>query len=802
MGRTKRSKYNLLLIGLLLAACSGTKHLPAGEKLYTGAEIKLESTDHINNKHSIKTVAKNAVRPLPNKSFLGMRPKLWMYMKSEKNPQKGINKWFNKNGEAPVLISNINPKSTSSIIDAKFFNIGIFNSLTDYQIIEKKHTAKIIYISHIHAPYTIKELTYSISDDSISHAIQTDEAKSFLKPGDFYSLDLLKAERSRIDDILKNKGYFYFSPDYLLFKADTSEVNHTIAFRLTLKDSTPKSALTVYRINKVFIDQDYSLNTDSSRRKKDTILYQNNLFLGRESEKTIRPSVIVRSVYLKKGETYSRENHDITLNRLMTMGNFKFVSVKFTDSKGPGAAETDVIPAAETDVIPTAETDVIPTTETDVIPLRDDIRYLDVNILLTPMTKRTFRAEIDFVSKSNNFMGPRMDFSYLNRNAFHGAELLKLNLAGSFEAQVGGDNLFSYSLSPQAELYFPGILIPFKTIRTNSLYAPKTLFSLSYNYNKRVSYFDMKTFQFTYGFKWKQSIIKEQELNPVIVSFTNLSNKSTAFTELLADNPFLKKSYEEQFIAGGSYDFSFNEQLGAEKRMQYYIHLATETSGNFLSLVKTIAGEKISSDNPSTMLGSTYSQYAKLSVDGRAFYNFADKNKLALRLFVGAAKPYGNSSVLPYSKQFFSGGPNSLRAFPINSMGPGTYHQNTGNSGFLQLGGDVKLETNAEYRFNIYRFFKGAFFVDAGNVWLMQSNPTLSVNPFSFSRFTDEIGVGAGIGLRLDVTFFILRFDLAAPLRKPWLEENHRWVVNQVNFADPSWRSDNLVLNVAIGYPF
>jgi len=399
-------------------------------------------------------------------------------------------------------------------------------------------------------------------------------------------------------------------------------------------------------------------------------------------------------------------------------------------------------------------------------------------------------------------MGPRMNFSYLNRNTFHGAELLNLNLAGSFEAQVGGQNIFSYSIAPQAELYFPGILVPFKVIRTKSLYAPKTLFSLSYNYIKRVNYFDMRKLQFTYGFKWKQNMIKEQELNPVMVSFTSLSNKSTAFTDLLDANPFLKKSYEEQFIAGGSYAFTFNEQLGPEKKMQYFLNLTTETSGNAISLVKAITGEKISSDHPSTILGSAYSQYAKLSVDARAYYLFANKNKLAIRFFAGAAKPYGNSSILPYSKQFFSGGPNSLRAFPINSMGPGTYHQNENNSGFLQLGGDVKLETNAEYRFNIFSVFKGALFVDAGNVWLLKSNSALSVLQFSFSEFANEIAVGAGIGLRIDVNFFILRFDLAMPLRKPWLEKNHRWVTNQINFTDPSWRSDNLVLNVAIGYPF
>jgi len=765
-----KNKYVQIIICLLLTACSGTKHLPPGEKLYAGSEIKLESADKINNrkKRFIKNTAENAVRPEPNKKILGLRPKLWRYMAAGENPESKFKKWLKKNGEAPVLMSSVKPAVTSAIIDAKLFNIGIFKSYTEFKTIEKRHTAKVIYKSHIHKPYTIKELIYSVSNDSINRMILKEKKKSLIKPGDDYSLENLKSERMRIDALLKNNGYFYFNPDYLLFKADTSIVNHNVTFRLTLKDSITEKALTVYRINKVFIDQDYSLDEEEADRPKDTLRYQGNFFLGKETEMKIRPKVISRSVYLRKNEIYSRKNHNITLNRLMTMGNFKFVRMKFTDSDTSAAG------------------------------------FLDVTILMTPMPKHTFRVEMELVSKSNNYTGPRLNASFMNRNAFKGAELLNLSMAASFEAQLSGKNknLYSYSFNPQIELYFPRFLVPFKIKRTNSLYIPKTRFSLSYTYLKRVGYFDMRTFQFIYGYKWKKDIRKEHELNPINISYTTLANKSAAFNELLESNPFLKKSYEEQFIAGGSYSYTYNEQVVSLKKMQYFFQLSAEAAGNVFSLAKIIAGEKISADNPSSVVGSIYSQYARLSIDGRGFYNFIDKNKLAMRVFAGVAKPYGNSSILPYTKQFFSGGPNSIRAFSINSVGPGTYNQNNDSIGFLQLGGEVKLEMNAEYRFTIYHFFKGAIFVDAGNVWLLKSNPSTIGSPFSFSRFADEMAVGAGIGLRIDVSFFILRFDLATPLRKPWLEGNHRWVLNQINVGSPSWRSENLILNIAIGYPF
>ena len=750
-----------------MAACSGTRHLPNGEKLYTGAEIKLESAENLNKK-LVKAAAGGAVRPLPNKGLFGIRPKLWLNNLAGPEPKTKLEKWLKKTGEPPVLMSAVKPGVTSEIIDARLFNLGIFKSFTEAKTIEKKRTAKVVYTSHLHKPYVVKELLYDISDDSLSRLILLEKDKTLIKPGDDYNLDALRTERMRIDAFLKNKGYFYFNPDHLLFKADTSNVNQDVSFTLTLKDSIPVDALTVYHINNVHINQNYSLNERRSRNSQDTTMYEDIVFFGKEERMAIKPKVLAKSIYLRKHDVFSRQSQIITLNRLMSMGNFKLVQVNFAENNdsGPG--------------------------------------LLDVNILMTPMPKRTFRAELDLVSKSNNYAGPRMNLSILNRNTFSGAELLNLNLAGSFEAQVGNknENLYSYSYNPQLELTFPRFLVPFKIRRTSSFYIPKTSLSLSYNYLKKVNYFDMRTFRFTYGYKWKENIRKEHELNPIDISFTSVGNKSTLFTDLLEANPFLKKSYEEQFIAGGGYSYTYNEQMLTGKKLQSYFHLNSELAGNVLSLANRIGGKKASSENPSKVVGSIYSQFAKLSLDGRSYLTFKDKNKLALRLFAGVGKPYGNSLVMPYTKQFFAGGPNSIRAFQINSVGPGTYFQDTGKRGFLQMGGDVKLEANAEYRFGIYGFFKGALFVDAGNVWLLKSNPANTGSPFMFSTFMDEIAVGAGMGIRIDVSFFILRFDLAAPLRKPWLEENKRWVADKINFANSAWRGDNLVLNVAIGYPF
>ncbi|MCX6231244.1 MAG: BamA/TamA family outer membrane protein [Bacteroidetes bacterium] len=767
MTHSKSTKYFLFLICLLMTACSGTRYLPKGEKLYSGAEIRLESSVKIKNKGFIKSTAEEALRPKPNQKVLWMRQKLWLYGIAGQAPKSKFNKWLKNLGEPPVLISQVKPRLTSDFIDAKLFNIGIFKSSTAFKIIEKKRKAKIIYTSNIHKPYIVKEVIYATWDINLNNFINSEKDNSLIKPGDDYNLNMLKNERIRIDAFMKKNGYFYFSPEYLMFKADTAAADQSVTLSLKIKDDVPYNALIVFFINRVFIDQDFSLDKDDVTIS-DTVKSDNCFFLGKEADMKIRPDVISRSIYLKKYERYSREKHEITLNRLMSMGNFKFVRLKFSDS------DTSAV------------------------------SFLDVTILMTPMPKRTFRAEVEVVSKSNNYMGPRLDVSFLNRNTFKGAEFLKLSLAGSFEGQFfgKGENLYSYSINPQMELTFPRFVVPFNLNRTNSKFIPKTNFLLSYNYTKRIDYFDMHTLQFIYGFKWKNDFKKQHELNPISISYTSILNKSDKFTAILATNPFLKKSYEEQFIAGATYSFIYDEQSILDKKAQYYFNFNAEVAGNLISFSKILAGESISADHPLSVIGSVYSQFAKISLDARTYYNFENKNKLVLRAYMGVARPYGNSSTLPYIRQFFSGGPNSIRAFQINSIGPGTYHQNADNKGFLQLGGDVKLELNAEYRFNIFRFFKGGLFVDGGNIWLLPSNPSTIGSSFLYSQFIKEIAVGAGFGLRIDVSFFILRFDLATPLRKPWLQENKRWVIDQINVLSSAWRKDNLILNVAIGYPF
>ena len=771
MNQREIIKYGCLLLITVIISCTGLKYVPEKEKLYTGADIKIESNQKIakKNRKAAAEAAKKAVRPKPNKTFLGMRPKLWLYdVAGNTDKKKGFRAWLKKQGEPPVYLSSVKPGETTKFIDAKLFNIGIFKSATEFKVKEKKKTAGIEYTCHIHPPYKIKEVLFPEEDDLLSELINSGKKKTLVKPGNDYNLDVLKQERERIDVMLKDNGYFYFNPDYLMFKADSSDADKTVTLELALKEETPYQALLIYRINDVTVDADFSIEEREAEVHKDTVTTDGVLF--RFKEKRVRPKVIAHSVFFRKNDIYSRKKHNMTLNRLMTMGNYKFVNVKFfeSDTNNPG--------------------------------------FLNTLVMLTPMPKRTFRSEIDLVSKSNDFVGPRMNINYRNRNTFNGAELFNLILGGSFETQYSGKykNLFSYEISPKAELFVPGFIVPYKIKNPTSFYLPKTKFAIGYSYMKRVDYFNLRSFQFQYGYKWKENIKKDHELNPVNINLTTLAKESDRFKSLVESNPLLKKSYDEQFIAGATYSFTFNEQVIPEQKNQFYFNTTAETSGNLISLLKKIGtGRSANANDPHVLAGSVYSQFARLAVDVRNYFNFKNKNKVVLRLYSGIGKAYGNSSTLPYIKQFFSGGPNSIRAFRINSLGPGTYLQdNTNGTGLLEQGGDVKFETNTEYRCNLVSVLKGAVFVDAGNVWLLKSNPAIASQPFSFSRLGDELAVGTGVGLRLDASFFVLRFDLAFPLQKPYLPKGERWVADKINFGSGAWRRDNLVLNIAIGYPF
>jgi len=758
--------YFFLLIATFIS-CRSTKYVPEGDSLYTGSTFKIESNESKLFIKSIKSDLEEQLKPKPNTYILGLPLKLNLYsFLGKQKKQKGLK--YNlrtKFGEAPVLLSAVNPSFTQKALSAALFNRGLFDAEVSYDIVKSKNGKKssIIYKIKTGNSYTIDTYSIQIKDTAIVHIIENAK-NSYIKTDKRYNLERIKKDRAEIDDILKNNGYYHFNPEYLVYEADTSGAKASVTMRLKLKPQVTKQNLTRYKLSGVYVLLDSSYTARQIRHEDtDTTIIDNVVLYLNED---FRAAPIAQYVYLHAGEYYSRDNQRLTISRLLGMNLFKYV-------------ELDII--------------------------EKDSAHLEVYIHLSPLPKHSVSTEVELVSKSNNFIGPGINLNYTDRNVYKGGEKLSLGFHGSIETQLTGQfkGLYTYEFGPQLNLTIPRFMLPFK-VKALSSFTPNTIFTSSYTYLKRVNYFEMKTLKLSFGYKWKESLAKEHYLKPINISFFNISNISDNFNDLLKRNPALNRRYEDQLIAGIMYSYTYNEQVYQKRKNQIYFNGNIDISGNTLALLNSITGSPQNTSDTKTVLGIAYAQYAKFDIDLRNHLKLSKNTLFASRMILGWGIPYGNSTALPFVRGFFSGGTNSIRAFAVNSVGPGTYRlpDSLQSSYFIQQGGDIKIEWSAEYRFPIVSIFKGAFFIDAGNVWLDKNNDLLPGAQFKLEKAFKELAVGGGFGLRVDLNFFIIRLDLATPIRKPWLAEGERWVLDDAKFGNSAWRKQNIILNIAIGYPF
>jgi hypothetical protein len=445
---------------------------------------------------------------------------------------------------------------------------------------------------------------------------------------------------------------------------------------------------------------------------------------------------------------------------------------------------------------------------------RADSTSLRAFIYLTPLLKKSFRIQVQGVSKSNNFIGPGMEFAFTNRNFMQGAELFQLKLYGSYEMQIRKRQLNPLSaleVGTEVSLSVPRFIAPIRIRQTSAKYLPHTQFKVGYSLQQRSQYFRLNSFNVSAGYIWRETKLKTHELFPVDVAFVQESNTSVEFEEMREINPVLRNSFQNQFILGSRYSYTINTQLSDDveqkynlkkfKRSNFYFNGTVDLSGNLAHAIQSL--QSSSRDPSSDVIHSTYSQYVRTQLDFRYYHQINKGSKLATRLLTGVGYAFGNSRTLPYIKQFSSGGSGSLRAFPARSVGPGTYNFLAADTiFFIDQRGDFKLEGSVEYRFDIIKTLKGALFVDAGNIWLARADPQRPGGKFQSNKFLNELAVGTGVGLRFDFNFFVLRFDLAFPLRKAYAEDGRRWVLDDIDLTSRVWRRQNLILNIAIGYPF
>lgn len=770
-----RMRGNLLAIYIfaivfLLQSCSIKKHIPQDELLYRGATINLASDTLITNKIALKSELELALQKQTNKKFLGWYYGLYFHFKSEKKQPGFINRWINKKiGEKPVYKSDIDDIATENILKNRLENRGFFYSAVvfDWSENNRKKTASIQYNVKVPLPYTME--TYQL--DTIAPPIYK-EMKRYLADSPFengmhFDLDKLKLERERIDKNLKSRGYYNFNPNFILFEADTNQYkNNRFDLFLKLRKDVPKKSTIPYKISKINVYSNYDIQQDSL--VLDTLNYNDKNFIDKET--FFKPKYLDPFITLKEDTYYNPENSKNTARRLSTIGAYKFVNIQYN--------------------------------EIDSVAQNDSISFLETNIFLSPLNKRALQASLKAVTKSNNFTGPTLALTYTNRNLFKGGELLNLTTNFGYEWQIAdgkSKGLSNLELGVKAELIYPRILFPIKISSNYFRYSiPKTKMSIGTDFLKRSQLYTLLSGTAQFGYIWNANRYVSHEIIPISVNYTKLSNKTEDFEKILNDNPYLRRSFDQAFISGLNYSFTYNGMIDTRKKHQFFVGSTIDIAGNSMSLF----GKENGGDSK-TIMGLEYAQYAKADLDLRYHYNFGKGQKIATRLFAGYGYAYGNSEVLPFTKQYFAGGPYSVRAFKIRSLGPGRYNEeldgNNSNALFDNTG-NIRLEANIEYRFPIFSFFKGAVFADAGNIWTSKENETFPNGKFTNS-FINELGIGAGVGLRVDVQGFVIRFDLASPIHDPSFEpsQNNPLVSKKKPYV---FKWDKPIFNFAIGYPF
>jgi len=764
----KKHIYILLIAAamLLLNACSNTRHLEEDQLLYTGrGQVSITNREKVSESKMAEKVADEVTFFKPNGALFGTRrvlPPLGLWTYNYMKPKDEGKKpgWFYRTFSSdPVLVSQVNPEQRCRKIESDLFNNGFFNSKAWFELDTNRRNpkkAKISYFVQVINPYYINKILYTTPDNPIDSLISSWKEELGIKPGTIFNIENVKSEKRKIASRLVELGYYFFKPESIQIVADTTANPFQIDLLISKSPGTPDFACQKYTIDRIRVKLlGVEINKPETFAMPDTVFYDSVCLTGLYDY--LKPGVITRSILFRKGDLYSTSKHQGTILRMNNYGIFKYVKMQFM--------------------------------------VKDSIQHkMDLLIEASPRNDVSLNLEGFVETKSSGFSGPGAEVTLAHANLSKQANKLELKLNGGFEWQWGtkSDNNLgtnSYNFGINSSYILPRLVIPFSHPKQAGLMVSKTKINLGYEILNNIQYYRMSSVNLGLSYQWKRREKITHVFYPFNLNIVNLLETTPDFDTIVDENPYVKKSFEEQYIAGMKYDFIYDNT--SRKKGSTYLLVSFGTSGNLLDAFKSKSGE----ERPYTVFGNVYSQFFKTSIDFR-FYTNTTKKGLVFRLYTGTGLSYGNSTVMPYIEQFYSGGSNSLRAFVARSLGPGSYKP-TESNGIIDQTGDIKLEGNMEYRFALSKTLLAALFVDAGNVWLLNEDMNRPGAKFDFNSFASQLAVGTGAGLRFDFDFFVLRTDFGIPLRTAYAGENgSNWI------KDTKDERFGLLFNLAIGYPF
>ncbi len=701
------------------------------------------------------------IRQKPNKSlFLGWNPFLIIYNWSNKKDD-GWDRFVKKVGQPPVVLdTNLINRSRENLVN-RLTSLGYYNSTVFDTVITKRKKSKVYYRVNTGTSYRVREITYDIKDEVIKEIIEDNISASSLFAGMRLSEISLEKESERVTTFLRDNGYYNFTKNFFFFEADTTGKLQMADLFIRVDNYTRSETVKDARPHEIFRIRDISLYPDYdpmlSRDDSATVYSKESLKsvdLYRRGERTIRSSVLNKMNTLRPGDLYSEKMASITYNRFVGLRYYSGVNIQF-----------------------------------DEVPVNDQKSYREVDciIRLSPSKSQGYKINLEASSNSNNLFGVSPAISYYHKNLFKGGEWLTLGFMGNFQFKLK-DPIRSSELGVSAGISIPSfLLMPDSLFKTN---LPRTDINIGYNYQSRPE-FTRNLISLNYGYNWRVGERFFYIVNPLQLNIVRLFNMNPQFLESLSD-PFLKNAYKNHFDLGSGVTFYYTTDASSiPKSSFFYFRWSTDIAGNLISLFNST----LTSDSTGAkkVWNTPYAQYLKTDLTLGYTWKNSTGSALATRFNIGVGHAYGNSRSLPFEKLFYSGGANSLRGWQARSVGPGSAAVDTT---FLipNQTGDLKLELNAEYRFNLFWNVEGAIFVDAGNIWTLKREQGRESGLFRFKDFYKSTAVNWGTGIRLNLEFVILRLDLGMiahdPLKQKWIPPKE-W-----------FRKDTYSLQFGVGYPF
>ena len=753
----------LLLAVLLVGSCSSTSSVPEGDQLYIGLK-PIEYKEYEKNDHfyAVQEEVEAALATAPNGAFFGssyhrtIPYKLWIW-NNFSNSETKLGKWIAKTfGSAPVLMSWVNPELRTSVAQSVLRNHGYLGGTVSYMVEQQKNPkkAKIAYTVNMNELSTVDTLEYvnfpSLSDSLIR--LHADEAR--IKPGDPFDVSALDAERSRLSTLFRNNGFYYYQPSYASYLADTLAVPGKVHLRLQLADNIPAAANHKWYIGKMNVN----IMKQSMEQLRDTFTYRRLTLAFNGRKPPIRARLLLRHLRLLPKQQFSYDAYMESADRLSNSGQYSSVQFAFTPQDTTALCDT-----------------------------------LDMTVSCVLNKPYEAYVETNYSNKINGRTGPEIVVGFKKKNAFRGGEVIDLNLHGAYEWQTNGQgsDYNSYEYGTDLSVSFPRMIVPFlKPYRYYN--TPSTTVRASTNVVNRPGYFKMHTASGDWTYKWQPTDRKKHEFSPLTIKYQHLTYATHKFDSIMYANPYLFATMQDIFIPKMIYSFTYTSPK--KYRNPIYWNITASEAGNILSLGYMAAGKKWG-DEGKEMFKNAYAQFFKVESDFTKTWATGLKSQLVGHINVGLVYSYGNMKATPYSEQFYVGGANSIRAFPVRSVGPGSYYTDVARLSYLDQTGDMKFLANLEYRFNMFGNLYGAAFIDAGNVWGLKDDGYRSGARFKLKNIAKEMALGTGVGVRYDLEFLILRLDWGVGLHMPY-DTGKGGYYNIRRFKDSH------SLHLAVGYPF